>query len=235
VAESWHTLPGRLRWAIMDHQPPQGRQKGLRLFQRRMDALAAPDTPGTSLSAIQSYLRDDAEPSLRFVQEAARILGLRAEWLAWGEGTPTEEQEALRRETPEQELARVSRSVYQALGVPVETTGGQDRFWGPAVWAPVARQTALRLYQRRPLWELLSEGVTSHPTTGPGADASWTAAVDDTAAAVAAPLVRLGIDAATLTPSNVADYVQAVALALQRVFYQYNPGDDAEGGEHGEA
>lgn len=215
---NWHTLAGRLRWAIFEHQPPQGRERGLRLFQRRMEA-HAPDTPGTSLSAIQGYLRGEPEPSLRFIEEAARLLGVRGEWLAWGAGAPTEEEEAIRRETPEEELAQVCAAVYGALGIP-------DQGFGRAteVWAPAARQAAIAYWQARHLWVTL---------TGEGERLSRPEATEAIAAAIAAPLEALVMD--PLRVDDLPDYVQAIALAIHRTLRRYYPtspgqeADDAEG------
>ena len=122
VTEGWHTLADRLHWAI-GRRPSRGRQRGLRLFQRDMGEHAR-DVQGTSLSAIQGYLRSDVEPSLSFVQHAARLLAVREAWLAWGTGAPTEEEEAGRRESPEAALFRISTAVHEALGVPTRIPAG---------------------------------------------------------------------------------------------------------------
>src|SRR5690606_19588238 len=91
-----NTLPGRLQWAIAE-QPRQGRQRGLRLFQRRMEERAAqveaeggPPLAGTHLASIQGYISGKVEPSLRFLEEAARVLGVRPAWLAYNDGPPRE-------------------------------------------------------------------------------------------------------------------------------------------------
>jgi hypothetical protein len=88
VPPDWDSFPGRLRWAIDEHQRPKGRQRGLRLFQRKMEREEG--VAGTSLSAIQSYLRGKAEPTRPFIMAAAKVLRIRASWLAFGEGQPTE-------------------------------------------------------------------------------------------------------------------------------------------------
>ena len=226
VTEDWHTLAGRLRWAIR-RQPSSGRRRGLRLFQRRIEK-HAPDVQGTSLSAIQGYLRGEVEPSLSFVRQASVLLAVRESWLACGDGAPTEEEEAGRRETPETELFRVSTAVYDALGVPTKVQGeppseSSERFRGSAVWAPIVRQTALRLYQLRPTWDLLTGQPVGEPEY---TDAAWERAVQDTATAIAAPLQALGVEANQLELVEVADYVSAVALTLQQVMYRYVPGED---------
>ena len=240
--ESWHTLGGRLRWAIK-RQPHQGRQRGLRLFQRRMEEHGL-RVPGTSLSAIQGYLRDDpAEPSPSFLLLAARLLSVRVGWLAFGGGAPTEEEERTRGETPEAELFRISTTVYEALGVSTKVPPGTltiqhpeglesegERFWGHATWAPLVRQTALRLYQYRPSWALLSEGSEDggerafEEARVEDPEPRFWLAVEDTAQAIAAPLKAVGVDASQLTLEDVADYVSAVALTLQRTMWRYAPG-----------
>ena len=192
-----------------------------------MEEHAPDDVHGTSLSAIQGYLRGDGEPSVAFLRQAAVLLVVREPWLISGHGTPTEEGEAGRRDGGEAEHFGVSTAVYDALGVPTKLKGGGERFWGSAVWAPIARHTALRLYQRRPMWELLEGGVD---VLREDPDARWERAVQDTATAIAAPLKALGMDGSQLELRQVGDYVSAMALTLQQVMYRYVPGtDDTKG------
>lgn len=93
-----HTLAERLRWAI-DRQPHAGRQRGLRLFQRRMADRAdgarkhGRAVVGTHLSTVQTYLNGTATPGVEFLNEAAIVLGVRPAWLFAGEGHPTDEEE----------------------------------------------------------------------------------------------------------------------------------------------
>jgi hypothetical protein len=243
VAENWHTFAGRLQWAI-DRQPRQGRgERGLRLFQRRLarSAEGNPNVQGTSLSTIQTYLRGNAEPSPAWVELAALLLAVRAPWLAWGAGAPTEEEEAGRRGEPEPELARISTIVYRALGIPTEIPAGtpthrhpegaphaSPRFFASAVWAPLVRQTALRLYQHRPAWLLVEGNQAEYEVMIKNRDASFWLAVDDTAEAIAAPLRAVGINAEHLDLSDVADYIQETALALHSVQRRYVPAGRAQ-------
>lgn len=213
VAENWHTLGGRLRWAI-NQQPASGRKRGLRLFQARMKKYA-PAMPGTSLSAIQGYLRDDGEPSLAFVRQAAVLLSVREPWLACGDGMPTKEKDS-----GDAELFSVSTAVYDALGVPTKVEGGAERFFGSAVWAPIARHTALQLYQRHQTWSLLMGGGVSEEDP----DIRWQRAVEETALAIAAPLKALGVEADQLELSEVGDYVSALSITLQQAIARYVPG-----------
>jgi hypothetical protein len=241
VVGNWHTLGGRLRWAYQQ-QPARGRERGLRLFQRQMEE-AAPGVQGTSLSAIQGYLKGNGEPSLRFIKHAARLLAVRAEWLAWGEGAPTEDEEASRRESPEGQLFRTSDAVLAALGIPTTGGEGKKRSSGPPAWAAVVRQSALILYSHRPRWEALAGGSEGDydalaswvfenrsqlargedPRTPSDHDVRWKQSLEDLADALAAPLGALGVKASELDPRDITDYVQAVALALQRVTKNYLP------------
>lgn len=92
-----HTVAERLHWAIYHVQGRDGRQRGLRLFQRRMEARAEGDEAlvGYHLSSIQGYINGEVEPSRHFLEAASQVLGVRLEWLLLGQGEPTpEEQEA---------------------------------------------------------------------------------------------------------------------------------------------
>ena len=86
--------PGkRLQWAIA-RQPPVGRERGLRMFERAMRARAERvhgGITGATLPSISAYLKDVAEPSRTFYEAAGAVLGVRAEWLDFGTGAPTRE------------------------------------------------------------------------------------------------------------------------------------------------
>ena len=216
MAANWHTLAGRLRWAI-DRQPPHGRRRGLRLFQWRMETYA--DAPGTSLSAIQGYLRGDAEPSLRFIQEAARLLGVRGEWLAWGEGAPTVEAEVARRETPQEQSDRVIGAVCRALEIPRPQGAGTD------VWPSVVLRTMIEYHRHRTVVGLFT-GEKSEPSR---ADTDIVVVE-----ALAAPLRALAMDPVRLDPADLDDYLLTLSLAIRRAIrrFEYTPlpteADDAE-------
>lgn len=102
VPDEWGTLSDRLRWAI-ERQPKRGRERGVRLFQRRihkraeeLDAEGGSPLVGYHLSSIQGYLAGETDPSLPFLREAARLLNVREAWLISGEGAPTEAMEVER-------------------------------------------------------------------------------------------------------------------------------------------
>jgi transcriptional regulator with XRE-family HTH domain len=102
ASDPWHTLGDRLKWAI-SRQPAEGRRRGVRLFQKRMEertkALRIGNL-GVQSSSIRGYLKGDAEPSRRFLVEAAHVLNVREAWLMCREGEPTEVAEAARRASP---------------------------------------------------------------------------------------------------------------------------------------
>ena len=98
-ATDWSTIGGRLRWAI-GRLPKAGRERGLRLFQRRLEQRSRErakaskrggDIPGTTLPSIGTYLRkqDPRTPTVDFLTEASALLRVRREWLTYGSGHPT--------------------------------------------------------------------------------------------------------------------------------------------------
>ena len=101
------TIGKRLRWAI-ERRPAEGQARGIRKFQRDLTARAVElkeaggsTIAGLTLPSVMSYLNDAATPSVEFIREASQLAGVRATWLAWGEGAPTqsEQDEALMRVT----------------------------------------------------------------------------------------------------------------------------------------
>jgi transcriptional regulator with XRE-family HTH domain len=80
---------------------------------------------GVTLASIQGYLRDDAEPSVAFLREAARILEVREPWLISGHGAPTSAEEARRLEAERRRRGELERAVVEGfsegLGEPFDT------------------------------------------------------------------------------------------------------------------
>lgn len=74
----------RLRAAI------ERSEYSIRAFQRAMEAK---DVSGSTYPTINAYLKDESTPSLEFMEEAADLLAVRPEWLAFERGEPTTEQE----------------------------------------------------------------------------------------------------------------------------------------------
>jgi transcriptional regulator with XRE-family HTH domain len=90
-----NTIAERLSWAI-ERQPREGRRRGLRLFQQRMEERARerteagePELVGCALSTVQGYVSGEVVPSVDFLTEAAAILNVRPAWLTHGDGAPT--------------------------------------------------------------------------------------------------------------------------------------------------
>lgn len=88
------TLGGRLEWAI-EAMPPAGRERGQSLFSKMLskrDEALRPQGKRlpSSRPSINSYVTNKTEPPVTFIREAADILGVREEWLAFGSGPPTE-------------------------------------------------------------------------------------------------------------------------------------------------
>ena len=79
---------------------------------------------GTSLTSLKDYVADRAEPNLRFLEEAAKLLGVRSAWLICNQEPPTEAFEALPDEAPTVPKARrdvelkLANAVLQAIRLP---------------------------------------------------------------------------------------------------------------------
>ncbi len=147
------TIGSRLREAI-EAMPPEGKERGIRLFQRKIKARKKKlgkrgrDLLGVSYPAINSYLKDETEPTARFLDEAAGILGWSAEYLAHGEGAKTDAvrlaNAVAARRQQENDLTAASEDLERAFleGLPAL------REAGPACWQAVARlnsQFAIRI------------------------------------------------------------------------------------------
>lgn len=133
MAANQDTFINRLRWA-MDQQRPEGRRRGLRLFQRKMERFE--NVPGTSLSAIQSYLRG-VEPTRPFIEAAAEVLKVRAAWLAFGEGAPTQAEEAARREAGERPRWEVAAEEELRARLPWDSMNTASRAHAWDLWGLV--------------------------------------------------------------------------------------------------
>ena len=85
MRKSERTIGARLRQAIK-----QWRSGSIREFQREMKARGA---PRSTYPTINGYLKDETEPPPSFFTEAAPLLNVRREWLAFGTGQQTEQEE----------------------------------------------------------------------------------------------------------------------------------------------
>ena len=101
-----------LVWELVDPRsaPPVQMATAERLNQARKDAgfksilefqqVLPRDVRGTSYSSVRAYERGEVEPPLEFLQAAADVLGVTAEWLGTGKGhqTPGQAEAAAHRE-----------------------------------------------------------------------------------------------------------------------------------------
>ena len=76
-------LHNRLEYALVV------RNLSIRKFHK---ALQDDGYPHTSYQAVRRYLKGHAKPTSDFLAAATRILGVRPEWLLWGEGPDTQEE-----------------------------------------------------------------------------------------------------------------------------------------------
>ena len=84
------TISARLRWAI------NRTGRSLREVQQE---LAKRGIRGSSYASFHGYVTNPEEiPPLELLAAAAEVLGVRAAWLAFNDGEPTEERQALRQE-----------------------------------------------------------------------------------------------------------------------------------------
>lgn len=153
------TPGGRLGWAIK-RRPPEGRRRGIRLFadDMRERAEELDGLQGYTMPSIQSYLTDDVEPSVTFLREAAALCGVRAEWLAFGQGAPTEGEELARRAAEGAVPAGIDPDVVQGfddgLGAPFESLGPGSRaallrVFAVAVERPLQRSYSVKYGSRK--------------------------------------------------------------------------------------
>lgn len=79
------------------------RERSIRSLQKE---LADKDATVTSYSAVYHYVKGERVPPLAFVAEAASVLGVRPEWLAFGSGEPDIGYERLRRQIYSEDFRR---------------------------------------------------------------------------------------------------------------------------------
>jgi len=90
----------RLRWAIFEHQEPEGKSRGIGLLMSKLNARAKRESGddgatflGATYPTIGSYLReeDPTTPPLEFLTAVADELNVGRRWLCWGDAYPTHE------------------------------------------------------------------------------------------------------------------------------------------------
>ena len=145
------TVGERLGWAI-EKRPAIGKQRGLRKFQRDIEKRAAElweaekiKIPGVSMLSIMKYLKDDVTPSVAFLREAAQLAGVRPEWLAFGSGLRSEDEEKWVKETPDEVLQALGE---MALGTEGLYRGIQEKFPSFLDLPHHARETVWAMFTR---------------------------------------------------------------------------------------
>ena len=238
VDEVEASLGERLKWAIKEH-PHEGRRSGRRLFQRNIERrsndladLGEPKLVGTSLSSVNAYVADEAEPSIRFLQEAAEVLRVRRAWLICNHGPP--------KETPRQDLDDPNRagsdpapdvaltlmnSVLKAIGAsPAITRRGPDRIEDEGDiklplrseledlpgWVGPLVEVRGRLREMDILLDPIGE-ITAHRL---GDHSAEEAVREGMGLAIGGPLRAWDVDPAQMSRRVLTDYIIAMAPAL---------------------
>lgn len=213
VPTSMRSISERLRWAAQQ-QPREGRRRGLRLFQTRMEERAEEraeelaeelaeegqrELVGCSLSAIQGYVSSDGpEPSIDFLREAAQILNVRLAWLAAGDGYPTVAEQAAAWESwklgPSPLEVRLRKKIYDW------------RYLGDDARASIAAAWAALVGDRDPE-EMIDEDAQATLTVGDEVARQLGRALD-------APLDTLGLNRGVIPP-EMDDYLILLCRGLQ--------------------
>ena len=187
VGERLRDVLERRGWTVKDF-----------LARLRQDASVSGQT------AIYKYVRGEGKtpPPADFLEDAARVLGVRSAWLAFDDGAMTREEEQQRIETKIQEDGEVERASFgpgwtKALSVALEKELG-DRV------PPVAHAVFSYHWRRVQNMAYTVEGVTPEDMTR------------RLARSVAAPLNEFGIEMTSLPRNYRADYVMAVIPAVAK-------------------
>ena len=170
------------------------------------------DASVTGQTAIYKYVRGDGRtpPPADFLEDAARVLGVRSAWLAFDDGAMTREEEEYRiekkaevRRTRAKEDREVERAAFdkgwtKALSAALEDALGDQV-------PPVARAVVAHHWKRVQDTAPTEKGV------------KHTDMLHRLARAVAAPLRELDIGMTSLPRNEQADYVMGVIPAVARV------------------
>lgn len=212
------TLAGRLDWAIQ-RQPRDGRKRGLRLFQRRLDAFAKaekkegrPTPDGTSLSSIQTYVNGQLTPTLGFLKAAAEVLAVREAWLISGDGHRTEEEKLAGGNSG---LALIGDARTRQRQIEEAFQKGAEVELPLREWVRETPRPALQVLLR--LWQLRCSQVW------PNAERRRVRVelARQLGRAVVAPLWAMGIDPTDLNDDVLEDHILAMAPVLRRVIEEH--------------
>jgi hypothetical protein len=224
------TIAERLSWAL-DSNAPEGIRGDRKAFQRLMrQRMGRESAQGTSYPAVLGYFAGKVSPSIEWLNVAADFLGVRAAWLAYGEGAMTDAERAEREEQARRFEAAIARAeggrewkdalafvwnVRLALGVPFPETASGVRL-------PAPDSAGTHQLDPNEMRAVLTAWARAHNASiiplwyAPLAEAARRLRIDAGAAgrALRGPLDALGIAAADLSDDALADYIVAMIPAL---------------------
>lgn len=204
----------RLRWAVEEGPNAMSvRQLAERLGRQY------PGLRGTSYGGVRLYAENKVHrPRVELLRAMADVLGVRGEWLAFGDGEPTEDLEywrAVARSLAESRMAeeksalpaeRLRDAVRAALGREAPYAGELEEPIPP--WVPLLS----------PVWlELLDADARARPT---GVSVTLEMVTDlerSIAEALAAPLRAIRVDPESLSERELTRYIVSMVPALLSV------------------
>jgi transcriptional regulator with XRE-family HTH domain len=231
---------GRIERAMREGPRPVDSVRGL---ARRLEADDSPyrDLRGATYGGVRQYIEENvSRPRLELLRALADVLGVRADWLAFGEGRMTEHEALAERVTAEERaaierevLSNIESAVFGALvdELPRMRRGLQrTRTRLVGILDQVVSRVAFMSRQKEALIRhgLDSEGraVTGH-LYGLEQELKETA-VREVARAVRGPAQALGVDLDELGEEHFALYVDAIATAIGVLIMQ-SPGGNHHG------
>lgn len=163
--------------------------RDIRWLQKELEGRGAPNS---TYSSVYRYVRGRVEPPLDWIRSAADVLGVRAPWLAFGQGQPTEE------------LRGVAEGLVEAF-----------RRMGTNLQAIMREGLGAQEVPPDALEAVGDLTLNFIVAVGRGREAADGSQHREVAEAIAAPLRSLGHDPAGLSPSKYGHYVITVAEALR--------------------
>jgi hypothetical protein len=204
----------RLRWAV--EEGPKAMS-----VRRLADGLGRqyPKLRGTSYGGVRQYAENKVKrPRVELLRAMADMLGVRGDWLAFGDGEPTEHLDYWRRAarslaesgmTPEKgapPAERLRDAVREALGRQSPYGGQVEESMPP--WVPMLSPVWFELVNADAKARPAGVGVTLEDVT------NLERAIGE---ALAAPLRAIRVDAASLTERDLTRYVVSMIPALLSV------------------
>lgn len=242
----WSAVGERLHWA-MERQRPEGTQGGMRLFVRRIEqrseelvAAGEKKIVGIGLSSLKDYVAGRAEPNLRFLREAAKLLEVRSQWLICNQGPPVEAFETRPADVPTApepgfDLERtLAKAVCRGIGLPESN----QRSWYRAIAAEERTEIPAQtpLFEEIPFWvspllqvrlRLRDLDIRLDPASAStayriGDHSAEDAVAEGIGGALAAPLSKWAVDPTRMGEETLADYILSMVPALILLAHERN-------------